>query len=110
MHSRKIMSNFTASSGKTKGKGAEKDTQETSQRGSYLKKEVARITAKTNDDVSKARNNSTDEVNSCEPVDGSKVVCHSTKRKLIEMEGKSSKDKAAAEASTGKKRGRKSCN
>jgi hypothetical protein len=108
MHSRKIMSNFTVSSGKTKGKGAEKDTQETSKSGSYLKKEVARIT-ETNDDVTKERNNSTDEVNSCGPVDGSKVVCHSTKRKLIEMEGKSSKDKAAAQAS-GKKRGRKSCN
>jgi hypothetical protein len=93
-----------------KENSAEEDTQKTPQPGSNLKKGVARITrsaAKTNDVVIKERNNSKDAVNSCEPVDGSTVVCHSTKKKLNQKEGESSEDKAIAQASTRKKFGRK---
>jgi hypothetical protein len=106
VRSSKIMSNFTASYVKMTGNSAEEDTQETPKLGSNLNKEVARITqsaAKTNDVVTKTRNNSKDAVNSCEPVDGSKVVVHSTKKKLNEKEGESSEDRATAQASTRKK-------
>ncbi|CAN6235539.1 unnamed protein product [Urochloa humidicola] len=118
---------------KLKGKGAEKDSQDTPKTGSNSKKDGARptrSTGKAKDDVVKASNedeagstenskdeagsedkNSKDEVESREAVDGSKTNGLSTKRKLKEKEEESSEEeKGPAKTSIRKKRRRKSRN
>ncbi|CAL5016081.1 unnamed protein product [Urochloa decumbens] len=116
---------------KLKGKGADKDSQDSPKTGSNSKKEGARpsrSTGKAKDDVVKASNedevgstdnskdeagseekNSKDEVKSSEAVDGSKTNGLSTKRKPEEKEEESSEEeeKGSAKTSIMKKRRRK---
>jgi hypothetical protein len=114
-----------ASSARLKGKGAEKDTQETPTPG----RRIIQSIGKAKDDVVKESNkdeagttkspeelnnkagsednNSNDEIKSSEAVDGSKTNDNSNKRKLKEKEDESL-EKSLAKVSTGKKRGRKS--
>ncbi|KAJ1271765.1 hypothetical protein BS78_06G150800 [Paspalum vaginatum] len=113
-----------------KGKGAEKDTQETPKTVSNSKKEgmrPSRSTGKAEDDVVKSSNkdeadnedsskddagsednNSEDEVKHSEAVDGSKSNGLSTKRKQKENDGESSEEKGSAKTTTRRKRRRKS--
>ncbi|CAL5026603.1 unnamed protein product [Urochloa decumbens] len=116
---------------KLKGKGADKDSQDSPKTDSNSKKEGARpsrSTGKAKDDVVKASNedevgstdnskdeagsedkNSKDEVKSSEAIDGSKTNGLSTKRKPKEKEEESSEEeeKGSAKTSVRKKRRRK---
>jgi hypothetical protein len=126
--SRKNMSNTDslASSARLKGKGVEKDTQETpiprrritQSTGKKAKDDVVKESnkdeagsTKSPEELNKAGsedNNSNDEIKSSEAVDGSKTNGNSNKRKLKEKEDESLEKKSTAKVSTGKKRGRKS--